>query len=664
MPNNLVRFGRNVCGNLETSASTQWLVTNGIGGYAAGSISGIFNRRDSGLLVANLGSSCSKTLLLAKIDETAVYNNSTYPLSANRWRDGSVSPSGYLHIESFYLDESIPVWQFACGDALLEKRVWMQQGANTTYIQYRLVRASQPLLLNLKAFVNYRDSRDLTISRHWKFGLQSVSNGICVKAYAEATPFYLLSDRGKTFPVNCWYYQFNLAEDEEQQKEHYEDHLHASTSEVVLKPGEALTYVASTQNNPSLDGNNALEIRQSQDRKAIAFWSQTNARRASKQAPNWVERLVLAANSFIVERSSPETPTAKIILNGYDCSGDWGRNTAIALPGLSLSIGRPDLARSILYNVASFVDRGMLPNFMPHNGDIPQYQAVDSPLWYIEAISQYYQSTEDEELLKELFPVLADIVDWYCRGTRHNIGLDASDGLLYAGEAGVPLTWMDLKVADWVVTPRIGKPVEVNALWYNALRAMAQFSRYLNYPYQEYEALADRVQARFSRFWNESQGYCYDVIDAPEGNDASLRPNQIFAVSLPESPLTPLQQKSVVNTCARELLTSYGLRSLNVRDSSYRGYYGGDIWQRASAYHQGTVWGWLLGSFVLAHLKVYNNPASARQFLLPMAQNLNTSCLGHFNDIFDGDPPFTPRGCTASSITVAKVLKAWGATEH
>lgn len=662
MPNNRVRFGRSVCGNLEGSTSTQWLATNGIGGYAAGSISGILTRRNFGLLIANLSPNFNPTLLLAKIDETAVYNNSTYPLFANRWQDGSVAPDGYINIESFFWEESIPVWQFACGDALLEKRIWMQQGANTTYIQYTLLRATEPLLLTLKSFVNYRDSENLTIARNWKFNLKPLPRGICVSAYPEAVPFYLLSDRGNTFLANSWYYQFNLAGDEEQCREHYEDHLHASTLEVVFRAGESLTYVVSTDANASLDGNSALELRKSQERKAIASWSKTNSRRTVKQHPYWMEQLVLAANNFLVERSSPDLPISRAIAT-YGCEGNWARNTAIALPGLTLTVGRQDIARSILERLATYIDRGMLPDRSPEGSAPLTYTSVDSSLWYVEAIRQYYQATEDEDLLKKLFPTLAETIDWYCRGTRHNIGLDASDGLLYAGQAGLALTWMDARVDDWVVTPRIGKPVEVNALWYNALRAMAQFARYLNQPYQEYEALADRVRARFSRFWNENLGCCYDAIDTPESNDASLRPNQIFAVSLSESPLSALQQKSVVNICGQQLLTSYGLRSLSPQDSRYQGYYKGDCWQQARARHQGTVWGWLLGAFAIAHLRVYNNPTSARQLLLPMVQNLTAGCAWHFNETFDGNPPFTPRGCTISSITLAEFLRAWGATE-
>jgi predicted glycogen debranching enzyme len=654
-----MQFGRNICGNLETATSQAWLVTNGIGGYASGTISGILSQRDRGLLIANLTSNLEGTLLLAKVDETATYNNCTYPLFANCWGDESISPHGYVHIESFYLDKTIPVWQFACADALLEKRVWMQQGANTTYIYYRFLRGSQPLLLNLKAFVNYRNSRHLTISRNWKFSLQSVPRGIVVSAYPEATPLYLLSDRGNTFLVNNWYYNFNLVAEPDS----CEDHLHASTLELVLNPGDSFTYVASTQANPSLDGQAALELRQAQEEKIMAFWTRNRGARSGKQTPAEIEQLVWAANSFIIDRSSPEVPMGKAIVAEYPNLSERSRDTTIALPGVTLATGKVDVARLILQTYAAHIDRGMLPDRCPDAGEVMEYTTVDSPLWYIEAVRSYYQATEDEKLLQELFPILTEIIDWYCRGTRHNIHLDATDGLLYAGTEGLALTWMNAKVGDWVVTPRIGKPIEVNALWYNALRAMAQFARYLNYPYQEYEAIADRVVARFSRFWDENCGYCYDVIDTPAGNDFSLRPNQIFAVSLPESPLTPQQQKSVVTTCARHLLTSYGLRSLSPEDPNYQKQYTGDVWQRANASHQGTVWSYLLGPFVLAHLRVYRNPQQSRQFLLPMLQNLSDRSLGTLGTVFDGDPPFASRGYIAQSQSTAEFLRAWALTE-
>lgn len=298
----------------------------------------------------------------------------------------------------------------------------------------------------------------------------------------------------------------------------------------------------------------------------------------------------------------------------------------------------------------------MLPNRFPDAGEMPEYNTVDATLWYFEAIRLYHSATDDDDLLQELFPVLVEIIDEHCRGTRYGIHLDPSDGLLYAGEGGVQLTWMDAKVGDWVITPRIGKPIEINALWYNALRSMAKFARYLNHPAQEYEALADRMLNRFSRFWNANTGYCYDVLDSPEGNDASLRPNQIFAVSLPSGSshgwtelLSKQQQRSVVDICGQRLLTSYGLRSLAPDHPQYQSHYGGNQLQRDGAYHQGTSWGWLLGSFVQAHLRVYKDPTMARRFLHPTANHLCSHGLGSLSEIFDGDEPFTPQGCTAQA---------------
>jgi predicted glycogen debranching enzyme len=335
----------------------------------------------------------------------------------------------------------------------------------------------------------------------------------------------------------------------------------------------------------------------------------------------------------------------------------------ISLPGLTLATGQPEIARSILRTYARYASQGMIPNRFPDAGELPEYNTVDATLWYFEALRAYYADTEDDDLIQELFPTLADIIDWHCRGTRFNIHLDPADGLLYAGEAGMQLTWMDAKVGDWVVTPRIGKPVEVNALWYNALRTIANLARRVGKPHQEYEAIADRALARFSRFWNPGLGYCYDLLDSPGGDDASLRPNQIFAVSLPESPLTAAQQKGVVDTCAQALLTSHGLRSLAPNHPSYQGTYRGSPLERDGAYHQGTVWEWLLGPFAIAHLRVYNNPARAREFLDPMINHLIDYGVGSLGEICDGDAPMQPRGCIAQAWTVAEILRAWIATE-
>jgi predicted glycogen debranching enzyme len=304
----------------------------------------------------------------------------------------------------------------------------------------------------------------------------------------------------------------------------------------------------------------------------------------------------------------------------------------------------------------------MIPNRFPDEGQAPEYNTVDATLWYFEAIRAYHEATGDEALVQDLFPVLHEIVDWHVRGTRTQIHVDPADGLLYAGEPGVQLTWMDAKVEDWVVTPRIGKPVDVSALWYNAMCVMAEFARLLSQPPDRYEARAEKARTGFARFWNEEAGYCYDVLDGPEGNDSALRPNQLFSASLPHSPLAEERRKAVVDACARHLLTSHGLRSLDPRHSDYKGHHGGDRRTRDAAYHQGTVWGWLLGPFVSAQLRVYRDPALARSFLLPLIQELDAHGVGSLSEIFDGDPPYTPRGCIAQAWTVAEVLRAWKET--
>ncbi|MUG93223.1 glycogen debranching protein [Scytonema sp. UIC 10036] len=657
-----IEFGREICGNLDAAESREWLVTNGIGSYASGTVAGVLTRRYHGLLVAALQPPLGRTLLLAKLDETVLYGTRSYSLNMNRWVDGVTSSHGYRHIERFSLEGTIPVWDFAIADALLEKRIWMQQGANTTYVQYTLRRATQPLKLTLKAMVNYRDYHGNTQSNGWQMSIEQVEQGICVTAYPGAVPLYLLSNQASVSPVHNWYYGFDLAIERYRGLSDKEDHLHAATFEVTLNPGEAIAFVASTHKQPDLNGEAALKHRQALEQKLIELWKFQRPFKAP-DSPTWVNHLVLAANQFIVDRSVPENPYGKTIIAGYHWFGDWGRDTMISLPGLTLATNRSEIARSILRTFASHIDRGMLPNRFPDAGEIPEYNTVDATLWYFEAIRAYYNITKDDDLLIELFPVLADIINLHCRGTRYNIHLDSTDGLLYAGEMGVQLTWMDAKVGDWVVTPRIGKPIEVNALWYNALRTMAKFARYLSKPHQEYEAIADRAQVRFARFWNQETGCCYDVLDSPDGDDPSVRPNQIFAVSLAESPLTLVQQKGVVDVCGQVLLTSHGLRSLSFDHPQYQGKYGGNQYQRDRAYHQGSVWGWLLGPFVLAHLRVYKNPTQARQFLQPMANHLTAHGLGSLSEIFDGDAPMTPRGCIAQAWTVAEVLRAWLATE-
>ncbi len=663
----LFDFGREVCGNLTAAESREWLVTNGIGGFASGTIAGLLTRRYHGLLVAALQPPLGRTLLLAKLDETAEYDGiylksgKFYSLYNNRWASGSVEPNGHFYLNRFHLEGTTPVWTFALANALLEKRIWMEPGANTTYIQYKLTRATGPLALEAKAFVNYRDYHSTTLMNDWEPEIDAVNHGLRLKIFAEATPFYLLSDRAEITPQFDWYEEFLLSIEEYRgQNDVEEDHIYAGLMRVTLQPGESVTVVASTEANPILDGDAAYAARQAYEQALIE-----RAEADHQQVlPPEIRQMILAADQFIVQRPTPQDSNGRSIIAGYPWFSDWGRDTMVALPGLTLVTGRPTVAASILRTFAQFVDMGMIPNRFPDAGERPEYNTVDATLWYLEAIRAYHTATGDDALVRELFPVLTNIIEWHQRGTRYNIYMDPQDGLLHAGEEGVQLTWMDAKVNDWVVTPRIGKPVEINALWYNALRIMAEFATMLGEDGAAYSKLAEKAKMGFGRFWNEEMGYCYDVLDGPDGHDGSLRPNQLFAVSLPYSPLPLASQRSIVDACARHLLTAHGLRSLSPDDKTYIGQYGGDQRKRDGAYHQGTVWGWLIGPFVSAHLRVYQNPAEAFSYTASLFHHLADHGVGSISEIFDGDPPFTPRGCFAQAWSVAEVLRVWQETHQ
>lgn len=649
---NPIDFGRAICNNLPAAESREWLVTNGIGGYASGTVANLLTRRYHGLLVAALNPPLGRTVLAAKLDETAFYDGHTYPLFTNRWMSGVLDPHGYRHIQRFRLEGAMPVWTFAFADVLLEKRIWMQPGANTTYVHYRLLRGSAEVELNAKALVNYRDFHAETRAADWRMDVRRSEKGLRVHAFEQALPFSILSETAKVEIKNEWYRGFSLAVEQYRGFAGIDDHLNAGEFSRRLQPGETLTIVISVEEAPSLDGESALQQRQ-------AYEAEITAR-----APHLPPQLTLAADQFIIRRSAPAgSQDGHSIIAGYPWFGDWGRDTMISLPGLTLATGRPEIARSILRTFSRYVDQGMLPNRFPDYGETPEYNTVDATLWYFEAIRAYYAATGDVALLQELFPILTDIIDWHERGTRYQIRRDPADGLLYAGEPGVQLTWMDAKWGDWVVTPRIGKPVEINALWHNALRSLVDFCAILQQPAEHYLELAEQAQAGFERFWNPQTGYCFDVLDTPFGDDPALRPNQLFAVSLPHSPLNAERQKAVVDTCARQLLTSHGLRSLAPNETGYVGVYGGDAQQRDGSYHQGTVWAWLIGAFASAHQKVYGNPQAARVCIEPLMLHLAEHGLGSVSEIFDGDPPFTPRGCIAQAWSVAEIIRIWQETQ-
>lgn len=662
----MITFGREITNNATLVTAREWLVTNGIGGYAAGTLANVNTRRYHGMLVAALNPPLDRTVIVSKFDETVNYDGHELPLYANQWGSGdtALTPMGYLALERFHLEGTIPVWTYAIRDARLEKRVWMEQGANTTYIQYTLKYATYPLKLTIKTLVNYRDFHGSTHAGDWQMQVDGLPNGIGVEAFAGATPFYILSDQANTRITHEWYRNYFYAVEAYRGLDATEDNLYIGNFHAKLQSGESITLIATTDADAQLSGEQAYERRKAYDESLV---TQSN----KDDHPWWVQQLVRAADQFIVRRSvvnqfvvrdgtTGEDSDGRTVIAGYPWFGDWGRDTMISLPGLTLTTGREAEAAKILRTFAQHVDQGMLPNRFPDNDETPEYNTVDATLWYLEAIRAYHAQTSDLALLRELFPILQEIIDWHRRGTRYGIQMDQADGLLRAGEAGVQLTWMDAKVGDWVVTPRAGKVIEINALWYNALRTMAEFAQLLAVDGSAYTKLADQVTQHFTRFWNAGMGYCYDVVDSTDGgDDPTLRPNQLFAVSLPHSPLTAEQQRAVVDVCARELLTSAGLRSLSADHPDYRASYGGGVWERDSAYHQGTVWQWLIGPYLSAHFKVYGDKAYVRYLLQPLVDHLADGCVGSISEIADADAPHHPHGCMAQAWSVAEVLRVW-----
>jgi predicted glycogen debranching enzyme len=642
----------------------EWLVTNGLGGFACASVALANTRRYHGVLVASLEPPVQRVLMVAKVEPSVRYRGADFRLGCSEFADGTLAPRGFELLSAFQLEDGLPTWTYAFADALLEQRIWMADGRNTTYVSFTLNAASAPVDLELLPLCTYRDYHSQTRGG-WGLAVDTEERGCRVNAFAGAQPYRLLTDRGEFELSPDWYWNFHHRAEAQRGLDAREDLFRPGLFRARLEPGETLTLIA-TAESVAPDAP-AAALGQERQRR------QTRLQAAPAGAPAWVRRLTLAADQFIVRRArAAGTPAGTTVIAGYPWFSDWGRDTMIALPGLALATGRMADAASILRTFAAHVSEGMLPNRFPDSGATPEYNTVDGTLWYYHALAAYLDATGDQALLRELYPTLREIIDWHRRGTRYSIHVDPDDGLLYAGEPGVQLTWMDAKVGDWVVTPRTGKPVEINALWHYALVSMAKWARRLRASRAalEYERDARRVAAAFApAFWFEEGGYLHDVVDGPEGTpgarggrvDASLRPNQIFAVSLGTDLLDARRARAVVDTCARELLTPVGLRSLSPRDSRYAGQYCGDLRRRDAAYHQGTVWNWLLGPFALAHFRVYGDSAHAQALLAGLAPHLDEACIGTISEIMDGDAPHSPRGCFAQAWSVAETLRAWHA---
>jgi 4-alpha-glucanotransferase len=654
-----IRFTRAICGDLAQAERREWWLANGLGGYAGGTIAGSLTRRYHGLLIAPVGSPLGRRLILAKADATVVAGARSWPLFTNRWKSGAVSPAGHIRIGSFHLDYSTPVWIYELGDQRIEARIWMEPGAHTVYAAWRLSPQRPPpehaLSLRVTLLANDRDHHGAMAVGGFAPEIALAGERLSVTDQG-GVALSIRAPGGSIVPKHEWYRDFALALEAERGLDSIDNHLCVGEVTLPLLPGQWCGIGASLDGEPAADLEAALGRRLDHDRRTVSTAIASSP--AMREAPPWIARLALAADSFIFARPLASVPDGQSVIAGYPWFGDWGRDTMISLPGLALATGRPQVAHRILATFASFVSEGMLPNVFPGTGDRAEYNTADASLWFFDAWRAYFEATKDVAALRAVFPVLSDMIDWHEKGTRYGIAVDRADGLLKAGVAGVQVTWMDAKVGDWVVTPRIGKPVEINALWYNALRIMSTFAATLGAP-DRFSAAADAAQRSFARFLRTDGEGLYDVIDGPNGDDPSIRPNQIFAVSLPHSPLAAADQANVVQACRRHLLTAYGLRSLAPESPAYHPHYGGGVLERDGGYHQGPVWPWLLGAFCLASYRVTGDATAAQDLLAAMSDALEDQGVGTIGEIFDGDPPHQPRGAPTQAWSVACTLDAW-----
>ncbi len=684
--------GPDICRNVQAGLDREWIVTNGLGGYASGSVAGATTRSYHGLLVAAIIPPVERDVLVTKIDETIELPvKSVLKLGVNEYRDGTIDPQGYNYLDTFSLEADVPCFRYQLSEGLtLEKRVWMEYGQNTTYVQYALtaspaqVTNGEPLTLTLTPYCVYRSHHATTHGDpNWHFLVENQGNRCRIRAYEEApTCAIVLGPPAQFTPTGNWFWGVKHRRDTERGLPDVDDVYQPGTFSMHIAPGEHVTVVLSTEVElPSEFGSAQHEAAvekawtRHQQRIQQLLAKVNHTKFPLPQRDPTLARLTLAADQFIVARPAntqenqpgneqgERSAELKTIIAGYPWFADWGRDSMISLPGLLLSTGRYDEARGLLKAFASYTHGGLIPNRFPDSGEAPEYNTIDATLWMFHAIDRYLKATEDWSLLNELFLTLSSIIDWHVEGTIYGIGVDPADGLLRGGTAGVQLTWMDAKVGDWVVTPRHGKPVEVNALWYYALSCMETWAAHYALDASRFSQLRSKVRENFTRrFWNEEGGYLYDVVDV-EGvagqNDASLRPNQLFAASLTPTLLTENQMRSILQKVTEPLLTPLGLRSLSPDDPSYCTHYNGNQQQRDGAYHRGTVWQWLIGPYVDVHLSIYKDRAAARTLLQPLVQHLWDTCLGTISEIAEPEPPFTPVGCYAQAWSVAEVLRCW-----
>lgn len=639
--------------DFANAAQYEWLETNGLGGWSGSSIIGVNTRRYHGLLVAAIAPPTDRMVLLSKLDETIVVDDKRIELGINLFPDNIIHPRGHQYLDSFNKD-LFPQWEYEAEEVRLKKTIAMIHGENTVIILYEIMKASKPFSLELLPLIAAKGYHSLVregAQMHWDVDF---NKGVFHNQPDGKTDIFISVPGSSYRHQPRWFNSFQYSVERYRGQDYTEDLFNHGIFSVELKQGDSLGIIVSIGNPEGRDAHELLSNEATRRRLLIS----------NQPDDEVIKQLVLAADQFIVKRDED----LKTIIAGYHWFTDWGRDTMISLPGLCLSTGRFDDARKILAAFAKSVNRGMLPNRFQDNGEEPEYNNVDGTLWYFIAVYKYLKATGDKDfVLQEILPVLKDIIDWHYKGTRYNIHADA-DGFLYAGEAGQQLTWMDARIGDWVVTPRMGKPVEIQALWYNALQIFAELLK-LNDQYNDALIVnrnSEKLQQNFEQqFWYAEGNYLYDNIDESGNAVPELRPNQLFAISLPFALIKDEKAKSILKIVEENLYTPVGLRSLAATDSQYIPVYGGDQWHRDSAYHQGTVWSWLLGAYIDGIMSepgfVGSDGLMGKEKALKIIEDFNyhlsEGCAGSVSEIFDADRPHHPRGCAAQAWGVAEVLR-------
>ena len=658
--NRLISIDAERCTQADEATDLEWLATDGVGGYASGTVANVPTRRYHGVLLAATDPPAGRTLLIHSVHERLHLGDRTIELDANRWADGSISPRGFEHLTRFELEGGIPTWTWAIEGIRLQRRIALDRG--TVQVRWNLIDATHPVHLEYAVAVSNR-------SHHALLQADTCTAPTCTRTDELAridwpTPPEGGTDRptwircdGTILPRNEWWRGFDLAVEEARGFDHEEDAWHALDCTVELPATGSVSMHAGLDREAVAIGGDLIEARHDAERVILD-------RAGVEEAESLHGRLVLAADQFLVERPLPGGGSGATVIAGYPWFADWGRDTMIALPGLAIATGRTEEARSILETFAAHESDGLLPNLFPDDGGEPHYNTVDASLFFIRAVRAWFDATRDRPGLARLWPTVRSIVDNYTTGTRHGIGADPQDGLLHAGEAGVQLPWMDARVGDRVITPRMGKPVEINALWQSGLAAAADFARTLDEDDTPFETAHRRVARGFERFWNPDTGCLFDVLDGPDGDDPAIRPNQLLALVCDPDMLDAERARSALEVVRTRLLVPMGVRTLDPSDPGFVPVYAGGPAQRDAAYHQGTAWPWLLGPWIRACQALH--PESTQEviddLLVDLRAHLSNAGLGSVSEILDATMPCTPRGCFAQAWSVAAMLEILGTT--